>query len=199
MLTLWKTTSPVLCSSSCDEGHNHAVESEEPEKHLDNTAEADMHAAAEGKKDFARVQCGFLSNSTSSTMSKHLYTFGFCGKQGGGPWFWARVRIGDLRYTQDSCRSTFICGRALADLQSQLGDDPDDVLSGLRLWPDVILHGDKLFSYDNRRAWAIKHCRAHRETRIWVRLYLSPHDFDMGLSPSWTATISPGLPRVALH
>ena len=74
MLTLWKTTSPVLCSSSCDEGHNHAVESEEPEKHSDNTAEADMHAAAEGKK------------------------------------------------------------------------------SGLRLWPDVILHGDKLFSYDNRRA-----------------------------------------------
>jgi len=71
------------------------------------------------------------------------------------------------------------CGRALADLQSQLGDDPDDVLSCLEVWPDVILHGDKLFSYDNRRAWAIKHCRAHRETRIWVRLYLSPDTFNM--------------------
>ena len=59
----------------------------------------------------AQVQGGFLSNSTSSTMSEHLYAFGFHGKHGDGPWFWARVRIGDLRCTQDSCRSTFSCGK----------------------------------------------------------------------------------------
>ena len=27
-----------------------------------------------------------------------------------------------------------------------LGDDPDDALSGLRLWPKVVVHSDKLFA-----------------------------------------------------
>jgi len=53
------------------------------------------------------------------------------------------MRIGDLRYTQSTCRDTFKCTwRSL----ETLGDDPDDALSGLRLWPEVVVHSDKLFA-----------------------------------------------------
>ena len=41
--------------------------------------------------------------------------------------------------------------------------DPDDVVRGLRIWPEVIVYGGKLFSMINRRTYCIKHCNVPQE------------------------------------
>ena len=59
-----------------------------------------------------------------------------------------------------------------------LADDPDDVLRGLRIWPEVVVYGSKLFSMNNRRTYCIKHCNVPQEARISVKLYASPEAYD---------------------
>ena len=60
----------------------------------------------------------------------------------------------------------------------KLSDDPDEVLNALGIWPEVVLHGDRLYSMNNRRAYCIKNCIAPDGVRFWVKLYHSPDDYD---------------------
>lgn len=117
-----------------------------------------------------------------------LFNYGTRGKTTAGSdhAFWARVRIKDLRYSQDSCSELFsrsaeldsFESRKIQKLREQLSDDPDEVLSTLRIWPEVVLHSDRVFSMNNRRLFCIKNCAAPRDCRVWVKLYHSPDDYD---------------------
>ena len=52
------------------------------------------------------------------------------------------VRRGAL-HTESGSRSSATDHSLFMDT---LGDDPDDALHGLRLWPEVVVHSDKLFA-----------------------------------------------------
>ena len=62
--------------------------------------------------------------------------------------------------------------RDINKLRLKLGDDPDEVLNALRIHPEVVVHGQKHFSMNNRRAYCIPSCDAHEAARIWAKLYL---------------------------
>ena len=89
-------------------------------------------------------------------------------------------------YSQDSCSELFSKSsefdstetRSIHRLREKLPDDPDEVLSALKMYPEVVLHGDRLYSMNNRRTHCLKNCAAPKAARIWVRLYHSPHDYD---------------------
>ena len=71
--------------------------------------------------------------------------------------FWARIRIQDLKYTQDSRSEVFSRtaelntyeARSIHKLCHQLGDDPDEVLSALAIWPEVVVIGERVHSMNN--------------------------------------------------
>merc|ERR1711920_383847 len=77
-----------------------------------------------------------------------------------------------------TCRDVFSCGRRVVETCREFGDDPDDALQGLQIWPQVVVHGGKLFAMNNRRTYCIKNCNGPQDARIWVKLYLSPHDYN---------------------
>ena len=117
-----------------------------------------------------------------------IFTYGIGGKKRAGSdhSFWARVRIEDLKYSQDSCSELFSKSpelhsqeaRSIHHLCEKLSDDPDEVLSALNISPEVVFHGGCVFSMNNRRAYCIKNCAAPKGARIWVQLYHSPDEYD---------------------
>jgi hypothetical protein len=118
-----------------------------------------------------------------------LHSWGFNGQQPTQNDFsyWARLKIQDLRYTQDTCNEVFGKSvphlltpedRDINKLRLKLGDDPDEVLNALRIYPEVVLHGQKYFSVNNWRTYCVRHCDAHESVRIWVKLYLSPQAYN---------------------
>jgi hypothetical protein len=123
-----------------------------------------------------------------------LVRWGINGQQSAdnGFSFWACIRVKDSRYTQNTCSQVFQKSppnlftheqRSIHKLCKEMGDDPDEVLSALRIWPEVVMHGGRLFSINNRRAYCIKQCDAPELSRISVELYLSPHDYDRNYGP----------------
>jgi len=127
-------------------------------------------------------------------MPSELYTWGAAEQQvaDNDMSFWARVRIEDLRYTQDTCSEVFSRSpphlathedRKIHKLRDKFGDDPDPVLAALKIWLVVVVHGGKVFSINNRRAWCIKNCDAPARARIWVKLFPSPGDYNQCYGP----------------
>ena len=75
----------------------------------------------------------------------------------------SRETPGETTYEHFSIPDKASCGYWLRE---KLPDDPDEVLSAPKLYPEVVLHGPHLYSIYNRRAHCPKNHAAPRAAKI---------------------------------